>query len=319
MSFLLGAVEGLSTWSDCVRPWRELSFIGFGFVSVSASEAACGFKIGVANFPERISSFRGDTGEKGASRERTLGVVLFRNSGSSGMVSLDRGRVVLPALRDAILSGEATLSVVVIAEVAARDEGRDVVVEEVIGRFRVAVVGLPVVALVALLREAKVDGRLGGAEAALLLPNVVRRVAVAVLSVLESGFAVLELKDAAVGVVARDKRLFSSLVVASSVDFVVGLRIVEEDMGRVGGFVMVEPLARDDNALVRLAEGDVVDLEDGALSRSVTDILFFVSSPAADLAVPVAGVLLGGRLSILPTFPLAGNMLLLVTAFALVV
>lgn len=263
-------------------------------VSVSASEAACGFSTGVANFPERISSFRGDAGENGASRERMLCAVLLVESGSSGMVSLDSGRAVPAAERDVALSGEVALSVGAVV-VAARDEGRVEAVEDVAGRGRVDVVGLAV----APVRDDSVEGRLGAAEAVVLPPKVVRRVVVAVLSVADSGFVVLELRELVVGVLALDRRLFSSLDAPSSVDFVVVLR-AREDTGRVGGFVMVVPLARDDKALVRLAEGDVVDLDDGALSRSVTEGLFLASSPGVALPVLVVGVLLGGFLSIFP-------------------
>lgn len=312
MSFLLGAVEGLSTWFDCERPWRELNF---GLVSVSASDAACGFNIGVADFPERISSLRGDAGENGGSRERTLCALPLRDSGSSGIVSLDKGRVVLAVLRDATLSGGVTSSVDVV-DTVARDDGRAGSVEDVAGRGRVE--GLAGV-LAVLARDDRVEGLLGGAEAAVLLPNVVRRVVAAVFSRLDPGLAVLELKEEAVGVLALDKRLFSSLDAASSAGFavvvVVGFRTAEET-GRVGGLVMVVPFARAERALVRLAVG--VD------SRSVTDILFLASSPVVALlgvAVPVAGALLAGFLSIFPLLRLDSpvNPVWVVTASGMVV
>lgn len=192
----------------------------------------------------------------------------------------------LAVLRDATLSGEVTPSAGG-ADAAAREDGRT---EECARCGRAGLAGL---ALTVLVRDDKVEGLLGGAEAALLPPSVVRRAAVAVLSVLELGFAVFELKEAAVGVLALDARLFSSFGAASLMMFAVGLRAAE-DTGRVGGFVMVVPLARDERPLVRVAEGDVVDLEDGALNRSVTDIRFFASSPAVGFA---AGVLLAGLFS----------------------
>lgn len=265
-------------------------------VSVSASEAACGFSTGVADFPDRISSFLGDEGEKGASRDRTLGAVLLVDSGSSAMVSLDTGRVVLAAaLRDVTLSGDVAASIGVVDTVVP-DEGRGWAVEDVAMRGRVEVLGLAV-PLVALDRDESVVGLLGGAEAALLPPNVVRRVVVAAFSVRDSGLAVLELKELVVGVVALANRLFSSFGAASLSDSVVVLRTVE-DTGRVGGLVIVVPLARDDNALVRLVvEGDVVVREDGALSLSVTDSFFLVPSSDAVLDALAVGVLLGGFLS----------------------
>lgn len=251
---------------------------------------------------DRISILRGEDGENGASRERRLCALLLSESGSSGIVSLDIGRVILAAPRAAALARDVAPSVEAV-DTVVREDGRDDVVKGAAGRVRAEEVELAVV-LAVLGRDNKVEGLLGGADAApLLLPNVVRRVVAAVLS---SAFAVLELKEA-VGVLALDKRLFSSFVAASSANFVVDLRTAEET-GRVGGLVMEEPFARIDSALVRLVEG--------VERRSATDIFFFASSPGVGLAEPVVG----GLLALLSIFPLRCSTLrsswLLVTAFA---
>lgn len=204
-------------------------------ISFSASEEAFVLKVGVAGF-DLISSLRGVAGENGGSSVGTLAVV----SASSGIVSLETGRVVLAALRtEGLLGGTSLLD---FDAGAAVFDGTILVADAVLIAVRAFVGVEERVELVALARDESVEGRLGGADVVALLPNVV----FFFFSALESGRVVRELRVAVVGV--RTGR-FSSFV-TSSVDFVVvGLR-TEEDSGRVGGFVMVVPFVRDDSALL---------------------------------------------------------------------
>jgi hypothetical protein len=224
-------------------------------ISVSASEVACRFKVGVAGF-DRISSFRGDDGENGGSRLGTLDVV----SASSGMVSLERGRVVLLELRvEGLFGGIALLGLT-----AGADDFVDAgLVAVAVVRVLVGVV--EVAELVALVRDDSVEGLLGGADVVKLLPSAV----LLVFSPLGSTLAVRELKEEDVGV--RTPR-FSSPFAATSLGLVLVVLRTEETIGRVGGFVMVLPLVRDESALLVLG----LDVEE--LRRAESAACFFASS-----------------------------------------
>ena len=219
---------------------------------------------------DRISSLGGDRG-KSETDEATLGGGRRRKfawvSGSSGIVSLDSGRVALPELLVEVgdcMILEVTSLDVEVAEVRAFG------------------------GLIGVIREAVVVGRFGGADAA--APRVVRLV----LSVLGSGFDVREVAAPTVGVLAG--RLFSSpsAVAPSAAPFPIGF-LVEEVTGRVGGLLMVLPPVRVDSALVRDVVGDAVAL--AAVPGLVELVVAFFGSSVGSFAGGFApGVV---RLSIL--------------------
>lgn len=217
--------------------------------------------------------------------EATLGSGIsfggFSTSGSSGMVSRERGRAELAVVLLVSLFGDWVTAAGVVR-----------VVEEVGLRL---LVGLAV-----LVRGVeRVEGRLGGTEVD-APPNVVRLV----LSELGSGRAVLE--PVPPRVVVRDKgRLFSSPAAAvdgASSVLVAGLRWEDVAGGRVGGLLMVLPEVlpevREERVVGRTAEGDAVEraVEDDAGVRVVVlkrdDAVegFFASSAFAGAFAP--GVLL---------------------------
>ena len=244
--------------TDCVRECRA---IGFGRLSNSASEAACGFKAGVEELSDRISSFGGDLGDPAAESFDTETMLAGGKrssliSGSSGIVSLDNGRAALP---------ELTVEVGVVDLMLWDVVGLDAEDVEVEGRAFGGLIGV--------IREDAVVGLLGGAEAA--PPNVVRLL----LSVLGSGLGVRELVVPTVGVLTG--RLFSSPCAGtpSSLPLPAGF-LTDEVTGRVGGLLMVLPAVREDTALVREDVGDATVLEAVSL-EDVVVLGFFGSSVGA--------------------------------------
>lgn len=154
--------------------------------------------------------------------------------GSSGMVSREMGRATLAVLLLLSLFGD-------LADAA------------VVGREAVEVGVRLLVGLAVLVREERVDGRLGGADV-VAPPSVVRLV----LSALGSVRVVFGLAPPRVGVVRDDGRLFSSPAadVPSSL-LPAGLRSEEDAVGRVGGLLMVLPAVREERVLGRVVEGEV--------------------------------------------------------------
>ena len=131
-----------------------------------------------------------------------------------------------------------------------------------------------------------VVGRLG-AE----LTEAVPAAALLVLSVLVSVFAIREAvvpTEEDIGVI-REVRRFSAPIVDAVADevpsppFIGVFRTDDGNAGRVGGFVMVVPLAREESALVLVVVGEVVV----GFFASMAD--FFESSPAFGLLTLVDG------------------------------
>nr|POF17855.1 hypothetical protein CFP56_13267 [Quercus suber] len=144
---------------------------------------------------------------------------------------------------------------------------------------RVRVVGLPV-----LVRELT-RGRLAGSAVALLVPKVdVLRDFSAVAS---GRVPLAELNDP-VAVDGRTGLLFSSSSLPLSP---AGLRVEAVD-GLVGGFEIVEPAVRDDNALVLLeAVGPVADVRPEMLVREEVGVVLMGFFGSSLLLVPVTVVL----------------------------
>lgn len=210
----------------------------------------------------------------------TASVAVVGISGSSGIVSLDNGRLAL--LLESLFGDFALVAPV------AREVG---VVEARL------LVGLAV-----FVREERVEGRLAGAvEDA--PPTVVRLV----LSELGSVRAVLELVVVPPRVVVLDEgRLFSSAAAAVASSLLpAGLRVEEVVDGRVGGLLIVLPEVREDRVLARAVEVEVegeAGLREAVLVREEVVDGFFVSSAFAGAFAP--GVVFLSILAALQLFTL---------------
>lgn len=187
-------------------------------------------------------------------------------SGSSGMVSLEKGLAALVVLLLESLLGDFALAAGVVREVV------------VVGVL-LLLVGLPALGR----DEEGPDDRFGGADDA-VLPRIVRLV----LSAVGSVRAVLELVPPRV-VVRDDGRLFSSPAAdGTSSLLLAGFRVAGVAEGRVGGLLMVLPEVREERVPARAVEvlaGDVGVREVVPSREDVVDG-FLVSSLFAGVFAP---------------------------------
>lgn len=226
-------------------------------MSNSASEAACGFKLGVEELRDLISNFGGDRGESTAETWEVDTILAAGRSsglfsGSSGMVSRESGRVTLPELLVDAEVGDFKL-----VDVAGLE------IEVVVVRAFDGLMGV-------MREDVVVVGFFGGADA--VPPKVVRLD----VSALGCVLAVRKLVAPTVKVLAG--RLFSlpSAIVPSSLPLPAAF-LTEEVTGLVGGLLMVLPAVRDDSALVREVVGDEGVLA-AVLSLEEAVVAFFGSS-----------------------------------------
>lgn len=238
---------------------------------------ACGFRLGVEEAIDRISSFLGDLpGEKGGSKLLSILSTMLGApdsvSGSSGIVSRDRGLAELAPLRTDSLAGDLMLDSLSPATEAALEDAA----LGVVGVARDLLVVLVVPGLVV-----RLEGRFVAEEIVDVAPP-----SVVLLLLVGSGLTVREV----VGVVVRDNRRLS--VLSAALPSSVVLR-TEEAVGRVaadGAFgVVVE--VREERVLDRAVDGEEAGLAADELSREDVVVVGFFLSSVVLVVVVLAGVL----------------------------